>query len=82
MKFTNKDLERFKRWKDAYIATDRENKIIDLHALVVRLEAAEAVIAAHMRLERETISFDNFIGILEKWRKVSGKDGPQGSAGK
>jgi hypothetical protein len=71
--FTDDDLKRLKNWFEWEKRPEAAELIKDLKALLTRLEAAERVIEAHCRLEQEKISYDNFVTLLNQWRKAAGR---------
>ena len=63
MIFTDENLKRLKE----------DEMSFQLMALIQRLEAAERVVEAHSKLEKEKIKYDQFVTLLNSWRKVAGK---------
>ena len=74
MSFSDDDLKRLKKMLDPKgLEAIVGWRVDEWRALLARMESAEKVIEAHCRLEQEKISYDNFVALLNQWRKVAGK---------
>lgn len=69
MSFTDDDLAIAKR-QHQHTSSKTECKTC---ALLTRLDAAENVIHAYIRLEKEEVSYDYFVTLLNQWRKKAGE---------
>lgn len=83
--FTDEDLKRLK--EDIELANRQPCPMIHIDtdtqlALLHRLECSERVCKDMERYHDRNSPSINYYDHLEAWRKASGKDSPQGSAGK